>query len=124
MAQDVAEVRRDRSQCVATLLVRQALKWTYAYGYYLTEDEKAKKAFFEYLQLQAQSVLEKLLNCAEDISEFLTKRREIRFNNFRLKLSMLTTVAKNYFENRVEALENGLEEVHSQILNLQQQQEN
>jgi ariadne-1 len=26
------------------------LKWTYAYGYYLPEHERAKKQFFEYLQ--------------------------------------------------------------------------
>lgn len=29
---------------------RRVLKWTYAYGYYLSEDEHAKRQFFEYLQ--------------------------------------------------------------------------
>ena len=29
---------------------RRVLKWTYAYGYYLPEEDIAKKRFFEYLQ--------------------------------------------------------------------------
>lgn len=29
---------------------RRVLKWTYAYGYYLPENEHAKRQFFEYLQ--------------------------------------------------------------------------
>ncbi len=29
---------------------RRVLKWTYAYGFYLPENEHAKRAFFEYLQ--------------------------------------------------------------------------
>ncbi|RRT75961.1 hypothetical protein B296_00030706 [Ensete ventricosum] len=29
---------------------RRVLKWTYAYGYYLPEQEHAKRQFFEYLQ--------------------------------------------------------------------------
>lgn len=29
---------------------RRVLKWTYAYGYYLPDLDKAKRQFFEYLQ--------------------------------------------------------------------------
>lgn len=29
---------------------RRVLKWTYAYGYYLPDDDVAKKNFFEYSQ--------------------------------------------------------------------------
>jgi hypothetical protein len=39
--------------CIACLQIvecRRVLKWTYAYGFYLPEDEHAKKQFFEYLQ--------------------------------------------------------------------------
>ncbi|KAH7670446.1 E3 ubiquitin ligase RBR family protein [Dioscorea alata] len=44
---------------------RRVLKWTYAYGYYLPEHEHAKRQFFEYLQGEAESGLERLHQCAE-----------------------------------------------------------
>ncbi|KAK9989329.1 hypothetical protein SO802_029568 [Lithocarpus litseifolius] len=99
---------------------RRVLKWTYAYGYYLPEDgdkkEKSKKGFFEYLQGEAESNLERLHHCIEkDIHNYLNKERpEEEFKNFRAKLSSLTTVTGNYFENLVKALENGLEDTSSQ----------
>ncbi|GJU79446.1 zinc finger, C6HC-type containing protein [Tanacetum coccineum] len=34
---------------------RRVLKWTYAYGFYIPEKEKEKKALFEFLQGQAES---------------------------------------------------------------------
>ena len=99
---------------------RRVLKWTYAYGYYLPEDgdkkAKSKKGFFEYLQGEAESNLERLHHCIEkDIHNYLNKERpEEEFKNFRAKLSGLTTVTGNYFENLVKALENGLEDTSSQ----------
>ncbi|RYR42713.1 hypothetical protein Ahy_A08g039160 isoform A [Arachis hypogaea] len=70
----------------------RVLKWTYAYGYYLPEHEHAKKQFFEYLQGEAESGLERLHQCAE---------KELQY------------VTRNYFENLVRALENGLSDVDS-----------
>ena len=99
---------------------RRVLKWTYAYGYYLPEDgdkkAKSKKGFFEYLQGEAESNLERFHHCMEkDIHSYLNKEcPEEEFNNFRAKLSSLTTVTRNYFENLVKALENGLEDTSFQ----------
>ena len=36
--------------CMKIVECRRVLKWTYAYGYYLPEEDIAKKRFFEYLQ--------------------------------------------------------------------------
>lgn len=36
--------------CSQIVECRRVLKWTYAYGYYLAEQEHAKRQFFEYLQ--------------------------------------------------------------------------
>ncbi|KAF7066580.1 hypothetical protein CFC21_072535 [Triticum aestivum] len=96
---------------------RQVLQWTYAYGYYL--DDKAKNDFFVYLQGEAESGLERLHKCAEkDIHAILPKAGETEplpslqdFNEFRVKLAGLTSVTRNYFENLVQALEAGLEDV-------------
>lgn len=44
---------------------RRVLKWTYAYGYYLPEEESARRQFFEYLQGEADSALENLHKMAE-----------------------------------------------------------
>ncbi|KAL3820123.1 hypothetical protein ACJIZ3_006028 [Penstemon smallii] len=44
---------------------RRVLKWSYAYGYYMPENEKWKKNFFEYLLKEAESALKSLRLCAE-----------------------------------------------------------
>ncbi|XP_073030980.1 probable E3 ubiquitin-protein ligase ARI8 isoform X2 [Primulina eburnea] len=94
---------------------RRVLKWTYAYGYYLPWDELAKKQFFEYLQGEAESGLERLHQCAEkEFQGFLNSEAPSKdFDEFRTKLAGLTSVTKNYFENLVRALENGLSDVDS-----------
>ncbi|KAE9600394.1 hypothetical protein Lal_00045480 [Lupinus albus] len=94
---------------------RRVLKWTYAYGYYLPEHEHAKKQFFEYLQGEAESGLERLHQCAEkELQVFLNAECPSReFNDFRTKLAGLTSVTRNYFENLVRALENCLSDVDS-----------
>lgn len=95
---------------------RRVLKWTYAYGYYIPKKEEAKKSFFEYVQGEAESGLERLHLCAEkELQSYITNEEseatEDNFNNFRVKLAGLTSVTRSYFENLVRALENGLSEV-------------
>ncbi|KAJ8746836.1 hypothetical protein K2173_003842 [Erythroxylum novogranatense] len=94
---------------------RRVLKWTYAYGYYLPEHEHAKRQFFEYLQGEAESGLERLHQCAEkELQVYLSAEDPSKdFNEFRTKLAGLTSVTRNYFENLVRALENGLSDVDS-----------
>ncbi|KAF8391836.1 hypothetical protein HHK36_022174 [Tetracentron sinense] len=94
---------------------RRMLKWTYAYGYYLPEHEHAKRQLFEYLQGEAESGLERLHQCAEkELQLYLnTDGPSKDFNEFRTKLGGLTSVTRNYFENLVRALENGLSDVDS-----------
>ncbi|PHT59423.1 putative E3 ubiquitin-protein ligase ARI7 [Capsicum baccatum] len=96
---------------------RRVLKWTYAYGFYLPDEEHTKRQFFEYLQGQAEAGLERLHLCAEKELEIFLNVEEGNsktFDDFRIKLTGLTSVTKNYFENLVRALENGLEDVDSQ----------
>ncbi|CAA7045543.1 unnamed protein product [Microthlaspi erraticum] len=95
---------------------RRVLKWTYAYGYYLHEQEPAKKDFFSYLQSEAETGLERLHHCAEfDLKPFLTGVEEEgppkAFEQFKQKIMILTKVTKTYFDNLVKALENGLVDV-------------
>ncbi|KAI8012503.1 putative E3 ubiquitin-protein ligase ARI7 [Camellia lanceoleosa] len=94
---------------------RRVLKWTYAYGYYLPWHEHAKRQFFEYLQGEAEAGLERLHQCAEkDLQNYLNAEAPSNdFNDFRTKLAGLTSVTRNYFENLVRALENGLSDVDS-----------
>ncbi|KAJ8753062.1 hypothetical protein K2173_011830 [Erythroxylum novogranatense] len=94
---------------------RRVLKWTYSYGYYLPEHEHAKRQFFEYLQGEAESGLERLHQCAEkELQVFINAEGPSKdFNEFRTKLAGLTSVTRNYFENLVRALENGLSDVDS-----------
>ncbi|KAL4325760.1 hypothetical protein GQ457_11G005850 [Hibiscus cannabinus] len=94
---------------------RRVLKWTYAYGYYLPEEEHAKRQFFEYLQGDAESGLERLHQCAEkELQVYLNAEGPSKdFNEFRSKLAGLTSVTRTFFENLVQALENGLSDVNS-----------
>ncbi|CAH2038804.1 unnamed protein product, partial [Thlaspi arvense] len=93
---------------------RRVLKWTYAYGYYLPDHEK--RQFFEYLQGEAESGLERLHKCVEkELEPFeTTAGTPQEFNLFRAKLTGLTSITKTYFENLVKALENGLADVDTQ----------
>ncbi|CAK9141649.1 unnamed protein product [Ilex paraguariensis] len=120
---------------------RRVLKWTYSYGYYLPENENAKRQFFEYLQGDAEAGLERLHQCVEkELQPFINAEGPSQdFNDFRTKLAGLTrlydlqislvdaenfadenmlchcnSVTRNYFENLVKALENGLSDVDTQ----------
>lgn len=94
---------------------RRVLEWSYAYGYYLPENELAKKQFFEYLQGEAESRLEKLHDCAEkELEQFLDSDGLSKdFIKFRTMLLTLTVVTGDYFEKLVRELENGLSDVVS-----------
>ncbi|KAM7255833.1 hypothetical protein ACFE04_011574 [Oxalis oulophora] len=95
---------------------RRVLKWSYVYGYYLAEDNIAKKQLFEYSQGEAESALERLHECAEEeVKEFYKSNTcpSPNLDNYRVKLTHLTNVTKNFFENLVTALENGLSDVES-----------
>ncbi|KAI5065676.1 hypothetical protein GOP47_0020371 [Adiantum capillus-veneris] len=95
---------------------RQVLQWTYTYGYYVPENEDAKKQFFEYLQGEAEAGLERLHRCAENAIVDLLEgdvAEETSFLEFCAKLTGLTTVTRNYFQNLIEALENGLADVEN-----------
>jgi hypothetical protein len=45
-----ALVLKTPGRLVQIVECRRVLKWTYAYGYYLPDDDVAKKNFFEYSQ--------------------------------------------------------------------------
>ncbi|CDY34490.1 BnaC04g13090D [Brassica napus] len=64
---------------------------------------------------EAESGLERLHQCVEkELLQFLNGEGPSKdFNDFRTKLAGLTSVTKNYFENLVKALENGLAGVDS-----------
>ncbi|PWZ28898.1 putative E3 ubiquitin-protein ligase ARI8 [Zea mays] len=78
----------------------------------------------KYLIGEAESGLERLHQCAEkDLQNFLpsvksdstetTTPTVAEFGEFRVKLAGLTSVTRNYFENLVQALEAGLEDVRA-----------
>ncbi|PPD75325.1 hypothetical protein GOBAR_DD27752 [Gossypium barbadense] len=94
---------------------RRVLAWTYAYGFYLPEECEAKRNLFEYLQGQAESGLERLHDCAEkELQSYLKDEISVEgFIEFRKKLTLLTRVTRNYFDNLVAALQNGLSDVNS-----------
>ncbi|WCJ35316.1 RING/U-box superfamily protein [Euphorbia peplus] len=94
---------------------RRVLEWSYAYGYYMPDEERAKKQFFEYLQGEAENGLEKLHNLTEkEVKPFIEAYDLTRdFSKFKQMLITLTAVTENYFKKLVSALENGLSDVVS-----------
>ncbi|KAK1364696.1 RBR-type E3 ubiquitin transferase [Heracleum sosnowskyi] len=95
---------------------RRTLKWSYAYGYFIPEGERAKARLFEYLQGEAEAGLERLHQCVEKELFIILKDVHAtadQFDIFRVKLVQLTNVTRNYFANLVTALENNLCESES-----------
>ncbi|XP_027171774.1 probable E3 ubiquitin-protein ligase ARI8 [Coffea eugenioides] len=89
---------------------RRVLKWTYAYGYYLPEDQHKKKGLFEYIQGEAEAALERLHQCAEtELQKYFCEGvLQEEFNDFRHKLVNLTGWTGYYFDNLVRAIGNDL----------------
>ncbi|KAI3861983.1 hypothetical protein MKW98_018266 [Papaver atlanticum] len=95
---------------------RRVLKWSYAFGYYLPENEHGKIQFFEYLQGEAESGLESLHRYAEEELQICLNSENplTNFKIFREELKKQTTATANYFESLATTFKNGLSEVHSQ----------
>eukprot|EP00253_Pinus_taeda_P020673 PITA_20673 len=110
---------------------RRMLKWTYAYGYYLTpfgnrnaDLAKLKQELFEFLQREAENGLEQLHQCAEDelqqhIDSALQAKADTEIGkkalkdleNVFIRLEELTKSTAAHFEKLIEAFENDLLEV-------------
>lgn len=90
---------------------RRALKWTYAYGYYLVEDNKfqEKKVFFEFLQGQLEDSLERLHEAVEKplepLFEKLVNNDKMEWQEYRSTLLNLTAITRTYFQNLVKEFE-------------------
>ncbi|GLJ28366.1 hypothetical protein SUGI_0558140 [Cryptomeria japonica] len=86
---------------------RRVLKWTYAYGYYLSQDETALKNMFEHSQAYVESSLERLHRCVEEeVQVFIASQKPPEeFNEFRVRLLTLTTITAQYIQNLVKFLE-------------------
>ncbi|KAJ1422080.1 Zinc finger, RING-type [Sesbania bispinosa] len=93
--------------------IRGVLKWCYTYGYYLPDDIKVKKDFFEYIQHKAEVTFEKLDQCVGmELEGHINVKQKDDLNDLHLKVVQLTNVTKNYFDKLVKALEDGLADVH------------
>ncbi|KAL5206085.1 hypothetical protein ABZP36_034294 [Zizania latifolia] len=100
---------------------RRVLRWAHAYGYYLHPvRDRTKRKLFDYLQEQANSSLERLHGCAERERRELFGVGDIRagaidsetYSSYREKVTRLTKVTRNYFENLVKAFQTDLAEVN------------
>ncbi|KAL9243054.1 hypothetical protein vseg_016991 [Gypsophila vaccaria] len=118
---------------------RGVLKWTYAYAYYLPDEQTRKKKFFEYLQGEAESNLERLHKCVEKemtsffephevdslasvtsyfspesepktLTEEVKAERATKLRDYQYKLISLTKVTQSFFDKLVRDLEKGLSE--------------
>ncbi|CAI5457589.1 unnamed protein product [Closterium sp. Yama58-4] len=115
---------------------RRMLKWTYAYGFYLSDHQPARRNLFEYLQGQADAALGWLHKAAEkDVEAFVPshfkgsfdahanptpaalspQHRLSEFLAFRSHLTRLTAVTRTFFHNLVTALESGLSEIPEDV---------
>ncbi|XP_021765172.1 probable E3 ubiquitin-protein ligase ARI10 [Chenopodium quinoa] len=93
----------------------QLLKWTYVYGYYLRDDEHAKKQLHEFMQNEAIFFVNRLHNHVEVELEALLHEDVFvgKYLEFRSRTIKLTSVIRNYFDLLAEGLMDGLSEVGS-----------
>ncbi|ESQ36329.1 hypothetical protein EUTSA_v10009394mg [Eutrema salsugineum] len=78
---------------------RRVRKWTYAYEYYLREDEVEKRAFLKHKQ---ENNLQTFLH-ADGPSE--------DFDKFSINLTSLTSITRNHYKGLIRDLEEGLTNV-------------
>ncbi|KAK1632745.1 hypothetical protein QYE76_007060 [Lolium multiflorum] len=105
---------------------RRMLRWTYAFGFFV--EEPAKLQLFQMLQTDAETSLERLHGCAEkervdivatatatvysDSGELVPQGpASEKYAKYREKLSRLTMVTRDHFENLARAFRDGLTEV-------------
>ena len=88
---------------------KRALKWSFVYGYFL--NSKAEKDFFEHLQEKLEKNTEHLNGLVENsLDEFLNTKnldKSISYH-FKGELTNYCQVTKNFFENLLDGIENGL----------------
>ncbi|CAG7909247.1 hypothetical protein BRARA_J00404 [Brassica rapa] len=92
---------------------RRVLKWTYAYEYYLGEDQVEKQDFLKLKQDNAEIPLEKLHYHAENQLNMLldSDGPSENFNKFRSDLTDSTRITRNHYELLLRDLEDGLSNV-------------
>ena len=88
---------------------RRVLKWTYTFGYFLNPG--VEKNLFEHLQEKLEENTEHLHELVEKpLDEFLTPENldRSRFYHYKSELTNYYQVTKNFFENLLDGIENGL----------------
>ncbi|XP_004980849.1 probable E3 ubiquitin-protein ligase ARI5 [Setaria italica] len=112
---------------------RRVLQWAHAYGYYLDpERDGMKRELFDYLQVEANSSLERLHKCAEvdrkeifccdgegegkgeaaDVSKVIKDYKKV-FKDYRDRMVNLTVASRTFMGNLVKAFETDLPEVYT-----------
>lgn len=92
----------------------QHLKWIFVYGYYLPDDELAKKDLLEFMQEEATLLVSQLHMHVGELQDLVHKDLyRLQFVGFRDKITKLTRVIRNYFELLLDGIMNGLSEVVS-----------
>ncbi|KAK1354658.1 RBR-type E3 ubiquitin transferase [Heracleum sosnowskyi] len=92
---------------------RRVLKWSYVYGYFMPQEASKKIKLFEFLQGEAEVVLERLHNYAENkLNQYIDGDANTdKFNTeFRKELTNLTSVTGRYFANFLKRIEYSLPE--------------
>ncbi|CAH8251305.1 unnamed protein product [Arabidopsis lyrata] len=94
----------------------RVLKWTYVYGYYLREDEVGKQNLLKDTQERLKNFVENLNHClVTNLEPFRYEEEPSKdFKAFRIKLTELTSLTRNHYENVVKDIENGLASVVSE----------
>ena len=104
--------------CKQVIECRKTLMWTYTYGYYNFDKEKAgnMKEFFEFLQGEAERNLLRLKDFLDKDLKEVTDEEKGKGKDFgavQSTLTGMTQVTKEYFEKLVDELEMGLGDLGS-----------
>ncbi|XP_019107942.2 probable E3 ubiquitin-protein ligase ARI8 isoform X3 [Beta vulgaris subsp. vulgaris] len=87
---------------------KRICKWACVYEYYLPNFAKERRILFNYLLRRAEVVLEQLYQCTAEPAIFnLAETSADKLLQTRNHLCLKTSVARNYFDNMVWAMENG-----------------
>lgn len=88
------------------------LKWTYVYGYFLSEDERVKMPLLEFIQEQAEDLVRRLDKHVEELRGLLHEYVPLKcVVDLRKNLVQLTRVTRTHLDKMEVSLKAGLPEV-------------
>ncbi|CAH2073471.1 unnamed protein product [Thlaspi arvense] len=106
------EFRALREAWMLIVQCRLVLKWSYVFGYFISDYHSAKKQYLDHLREETDRVLDNHKWSLDELMRVASSGEDMTcFQHFKHKLGITTTATGNYFHFFVKTIEDGLSDV-------------